>query len=111
MLHESWLAALGAFSLAENEAKKLVERITKNRGFSRKEAENLLEEVLDRVDKNRKLLETKIEEGIETALRKLGIPTQKELNDLRMRVDALAKKVGASSRQGSKSPFSETISS
>jgi poly(hydroxyalkanoate) granule-associated protein len=109
LLHEGWLAALGAFSLAENEAKKLAERITKNRGFSKKEAQKLFQEILERVDKNRKVLETKIEEGIERALRRLGIPTQKELNELKAKVDALAKKVGAT-RQSAKGTTSQTLS-
>lgn len=99
VLRETWLAALGAFSFAENEAKKIGERLSKIGIFSPKEREKILKEIRKRIEKNRKLLEAKIEEGIDKALHRLRIPTQKEIKNLQARVNALSKKVEANSKR------------
>jgi poly(hydroxyalkanoate) granule-associated protein len=102
-----WLAGLGAFSKAQAEGGKVFEALVKEGGIlqrhTRQSTEEKVSEVTGKVSKVANdlskqanetwdRLEQVFEERVARALRTLGVPTNKELQALHDKIDALAAK-------------------
>lgn len=108
-----WLAGLGAYTKAEEDAGRFFERLvhegeeieTKTRGLVEKQVkavEHRVEDVRDRATGTWDRLETLFDERVAGALKRLGIPRHEDLEQLEQRVaeleQALAEQKEADSR-------------
>jgi poly(hydroxyalkanoate) granule-associated protein len=97
---EIWLAGLGAFNLAGEEGGKLFKQLVQ-RGREQKEAnqemvDNLKERaqgLKDNVKEALSKVTTPIEDGLSSAMQRLGVPTRAEIVKLTHRVEELTKHV------------------
>ncbi|GAA3978998.1 phasin family protein [Allohahella marinimesophila] len=95
-----WLAGLGAFNKAEEDAGKVFDKLVqegeelerKTRGAVEKQirvVEGRVEEVKDRANTTWDRLESVFDQRVSKTLVRLGIPTQKEIDRLRVEVSKL----------------------
>ena len=98
---EIWLAGLGAYSIAGEEGGKLFKHLV-GRGRVQKEAnKEMVENFTERAQglkENAKealgRLAVPIEDGLASAMQRLGVPTRQEILKLTHRVEELTKRVG-----------------
>ena len=105
---EIWLAGMGAFSKAQAEGKQVFEALVKEGASLQKKTQTVAEEkfgdvtgkmtsmadeVTAKAGKQWDKLETIFEERTAKALKKLGVPSSKDVQALRDRIDALSAQV------------------
>lgn len=99
-----WLAGLGALALAEEEGsnlyqnlvqqgEKLVERGEKMEETGKKRIESVRDDVTTRQRKVTGTVEEQVYEPLLTALKRFGVPTRAEVQELSSSVDALTRRV------------------
>ena len=88
------LASVGAFSMAEEGIEKFVKDLVERGETSEKEGKKIVEDFRKRTSRNRKDFEKKTDERIEKALKALRLPTKKDINTLKRKIDKLEKRVG-----------------
>lgn len=96
-----WLAGLGAFSRAEEEGGKLFDNLVKIgedlENKTREIADNTVGEVrgkvLEKATDTRERVERAFDERITNALTRLGIPSQRDFDQINQRLDALTELV------------------
>ena len=95
-----WLAGLGAYTKAEEDAGRFFERLvqegeqleSKTRGVVEKQiksVEDRVEGVRERASGTWDKLETMFDQRVSGALRRLGIPRREDIEALQRRIDAL----------------------
>lgn len=97
--HEIWLAGLGAFSKAQEEGGKVYNALVKEgkqiEAKTRELAGGRVEELTARATGTIDRLEAVFEERVARALKRLGVPTAKEVDHLARRVAELTRQVEA----------------
>jgi len=89
---EAWTRALTGVGAAEQEAEKLLTRVT---GLSGDELRRQAREVGERLNAQRREVEKAIDEGVRKAAGRLQMPAQDELEALKKRMDDLTARVEA----------------
>lgn len=92
-----WLAGLGAFSKAEEEGGKLFDNLVKIgedlEGKTRELADSAVGEVrgrvLEKATDTRERVERAFDERVTSALTRLGLPSQRDLEQINQRLDTL----------------------
>jgi polyhydroxyalkanoate synthesis regulator phasin len=87
------LAGIGAAALTKEKIEGIVRELIKQGEISKEEGIKLVKEVLQKGEEIQKILEAKIDVGINKAIEKLNIPTRKETQELRGKLEKLIKKV------------------
>ena len=110
---EIWLAGMGAFAKAQAEGKQVFEALVKEGNSLQKKTQGVAEEkfgevtskmtsmadeVTAKANQHWDKLESIFEERTARALKKLGVPTAKDVQDLIDRVDALSAKVAGAAK-------------
>lgn len=85
------LIGLGAVSITKEKAEKLAAEIVKKGKMSEKEGEKVAKDLMEIAEKGRQAVEAKINKAIDNILRKRGVPTKREFEELKKKVDALSK--------------------
>jgi len=114
---EIWLAGMGAFAKAQAEGKQVFEALVKEGNSLQKKTQGVAEEkfsevtskmtsmadeVTAKAGQHWDKLETIFEERTAKALKKLGVPTAKDVQDLTARVEALSAQVAGRARTAAK---------
>ncbi len=81
----------GLASLTAEKIEEAVAEIVKRGELSEKQGKELLQELLDKSAKTRKEISEKIEKMIQETMEKLHLPTRKEIDELKARIDQLEK--------------------
>ena len=120
---EIWLAGMGAFAKAQAEGKQVFEALVKEGSSLQKKTQGVAEEkfsevtskmtsmadeVTAKAGKQWDKLETIFEERTAKALKKLGVPTSKDVQSLMDRIDALSAKVAARTKAAAKKAPAKT---
>jgi len=92
LIKKTILAGLGALSLSREKAKKLAKDLVKQGELAKSEEAKFTRDLIERAEKSKVEAEKKIEKIVEKTLTKLNIPTRKELNALKTKIDKLSKK-------------------
>lgn len=87
-----WLAGLGALAVAGEETSELFDRLVESGEEFEKRGRR---ELTARQKQVAEAWDDRVYEPVMTGLRRLGVPTRGEMNDLGSRVDRLARKVDA----------------
>ena len=82
-----------AFTMAEDEIDKLINRLVKDKELSRSEGSNLKNEIVGYTDFLKGWISDIIDKRISDALDVMNLPTKDRVNELADRIDALAEKV------------------
>lgn len=105
-----WLAGMGAFSKAQAEGKQVFESLVKEGASLQKKTQSIAEEkfgevsgkmtsmadgMSSRAGKQWDKLETIFEDRTAKAMQKLGVPTSRDMQALKDRIDALSAKVAS----------------
>jgi len=92
LVKKTILASLGVLSLSREKAERLAKDLVKRGELAKTEEAKFVKDLMERAEKSRIEAEKRIEKIVEKTLIKLNIPTRKELDALKARVDKLSKK-------------------
>ena len=90
-----WGQALVAVSNAEEEASRVVQRVTGAAGWSQDEVRRHARELTERLVSQRRDLERNVEEGVRHALGRLKLPRREELQEVSVRLERVAERIRA----------------
>ena len=120
---EIWLAGMGAFAKAQAEGKQVFESLVKEGASLQKKTQSVAEErfgevtsrmtsmaddVTSRAGQQWDKLETIFEDRTAKALKKLGVPSAKDVQALSDRIEALRAQVGSRARAAGKTAARKT---
>jgi len=120
-LRETWSATLAALTSAEAEVEKQIRTLLKNNNISARDARAALRDLRSRIDlerrkavkqldarlkglqtrirKERKNVSRMVEDGVQSALAALNIPSRQEVADLTGKVEQLSRKIDSIRRK------------
>ena len=120
-IRDTWAATLATLASAEAEVEKQIRVLLKNNNISAKDARSALRDLRSRIDRERKKalrqLDTRlrglqsrirkerttvakmVEDGVQTTLAALNIPSRREVNDLTAKVAQLSRKIDSIRRK------------
>jgi poly(hydroxyalkanoate) granule-associated protein len=90
IIKKTILAGLGVLSLTREKAEELAKDLIKRGELSETEEAKFVKDLLQQTEKSKAELERKLEKTAEAALTKLNIPTRKEFEELKARVEEMA---------------------
>jgi len=92
LIKKTILAGLGVLSLSREKAEKLAKDLVKRGELAKTEEAKFVKDLMNRAEKSKAEVEKRIEKTVKEILVKLDIPTRKELDALKAKVDKLSKK-------------------
>lgn len=120
-IRDTWAATLATLASAEAEVEKQIRMLLKNNKISAKDARAALRDLRSRIDrerkkalkqldvrlkglqsrirKERKTVSKMIEDGVQSALAALNIPSRQEVTDLTGKVEQLSRKIDSIRRK------------
>jgi polyhydroxyalkanoate synthesis regulator phasin len=102
MFKEAWSQALLGLSAAEQEAEKVLGRIADAAGFTPEDVRRHARDFGQRLQAQRRDMERSIDEAVRRATGRLRFPSREEVAGLRQRVDELAARLDALSKEREK---------
>ena len=91
LIKKTILTGLGVLSLSREKAEKISKDLINRGELAKTEEAKFVKDLMERAEKSRVEVEKKIEKVVEKTLAKLDIPTRKELNALKEKVNKLTK--------------------
>lgn len=104
LFKDLWSQALVTVGAAEEEVKKLLERLSEVIEIKPEDIQRYGKELSERLRVQRKDLEKSVEEGIRKALGRLKVPSREEVDTLRGKLDDLTARMERLSRRKSAAP-------
>jgi len=102
-IRRAMLASVGAFSLAQDEAEKFVNKLIEKGEIAEKDGRSLLNDLADkrkeRAKESSKRVSDELEKRMESLLNRMNIPTKSDIEQLSKKVAELAKKIDALKEQ------------
>ncbi len=93
-IRKMMMFGVGLAAMTRDKIEELVNELVKKGEMSEKEGREFVNDLMEKSRKVTRDLEAKTEEMVAATLKKLNIPTRRELDDLRERVDRLEKREG-----------------
>ena len=82
---------LGAAAITRDAAQKLVNELIEKGEMTRKEGDEFIDKLAKRGQEAKKEFENKVEKVIQDILKKLKVPTRKEIDKIKQKLDSLSK--------------------
>jgi len=92
LIKKTILVGLGALVLTREKAEKLAKDLVKRGELAKTEEAKFVKDLMKKAEKGRVEAEKRIEKIVEKTLIKLNIPTRKELDALKAKIDKLSRK-------------------
>ena len=92
LIKNAILAGLGILSLTREKAKSLAEDLIKKGELAKTEEAKFVKDLMEKAEKTGGEVKKKIEETVEETIKKLNIPTRKDLDEIKEKLDKLIKK-------------------
>lgn len=92
-IRKAALAGIGALTLTEERARKLVDELVEQGRMSRDEGESLMKDMLARMDTSRSEWETRVRDMVQEGFRKMDLVPRKDLATLEEQIRVLEKRV------------------
>ena len=86
------LASLGVLSLTREKAENLAKDLIRKGELSETEEAKFVKDLMKKAEKAGGEIEEKIEKTVGKTLKKLNIPTRKDLDEIKQKLDKLSKK-------------------
>ena len=93
LIKKTILTGLGLVSLSKEKAEKLVKDLIKEGEVSEGEGSEFVKELLEKAENNKKTIEKQVEKTVHGALKKLNIPSRKDIVGLNNKIEKLDKKL------------------
>ncbi|HOV83902.1 MAG TPA: phasin family protein [Paludibacteraceae bacterium] len=84
------LAGIGLISLTREKAEEFAKELIKKGELSENEKAKFIKDVLEQSEKSKTEIEEKIEKTVETVMAKMNIPSKKEFEELKKKVEELS---------------------
>jgi polyhydroxyalkanoate synthesis regulator phasin len=94
LLKRGILTGIGIASLTKDKIEELAEKIIEESKLSEEEGRKLVENLLKQSKEARKNLEEEVKKTVGDALEKLDVPSRKDLEDLKIRIERLENQMG-----------------
>ncbi len=94
LVKKTILTGLGLVSLTKEKAEKLVEELIEEGEVSESEGSKFIKELLEKTENNKKTIEKQVEKTVHGVLKKLNVPTRKDIVELNSKIEKLDKKLG-----------------
>ena len=94
LIKKTILTGLGFVSLTKEKAEKLTKDLIKEGEVSEGEGAKLVKELLEKAEDNKKTIEKQVEKTVHGVLKKLNVPTRKDIVELNSKIEKLDKKLG-----------------
>ena len=91
LVKKTILASLGVLSLTKEKAEKITKELIKRGEVAKTEEAKFVKDLMERAEKSKIEVEKKIEKAVKKTLAKLNLPTRKEMNELKTKIDKLSK--------------------
>jgi poly(hydroxyalkanoate) granule-associated protein len=91
LIKKTILAGLGVLSFSQEKAKEIAKDLVRRGELAKTEEAKFVKDLMEKAEKRRVEMEKKMEKTVEKVLVKLNIPTRKELNELKTKLDKVAK--------------------
>ena len=101
MFKEAWSSALAGVNAAELEAEKVLGKLADVAGFSPEDVRRHAREFGERLTTQRREIEKSIDDAVRRATSPFRIPSQSDIEALQKRVDAVAARIEALSKERS----------
>lgn len=98
LIKKTILTGLGVASLTKEKAEKLVKDLIKEGEVSEGEGSKLVKELLEKVEDNKKTIEKQAEKAVHGVLKKLNVPSRKDILGLNNKIEKLDKKLSEKKR-------------
>lgn len=85
--------SLGALVVTREKVEAVVDELVERGKVERQEGEKLVKELLKKGKEGRKELEAQIEKVVKVIARQLDLPSRKEFNELKSKIEKLTKKI------------------
>ena len=92
LIKNTVLAGLGILSLTHEKAEKLAKDLIKKGELSETEEAKFIKDLMERAEKYSVEAEKKIEKTVKKTLKKLNVPSRKDLEEINDKLDKLSKK-------------------
>ncbi len=93
LIKKTILTGLGVASLTKEKAEKLVEDLIKEGEVSEGEGSKFVKDLLEKAENNRKTMEKQVEKTVHNVLKKINIPSRKDIMGLNSKIEKLDKKL------------------
>ncbi len=92
-IRKATLAGIGALTLSEERARKLVEELVEQGRMSREEGENIVQEMLHRAEASREEWEGRVRDMVQEGFRRMDLVPRKDLEFLEEQLRSLERRV------------------
>ncbi len=99
LFKEAWSNALAGVNAAEQEAEKVLARIADVAGFSPEDVRRQAREFGERLATQRREIERAVDDAVRRAANRFRIPSREDIEALQRRLDEVAQRVDALSKQ------------
>ncbi len=99
MFKDAWSSALAGVNAAELEAEKVLGKLADVAGFSPEDVRRHAREFGERLTTQRREIEKSIDDAVRRATSRFRIPSQSDIDVLQKRVDAVAARIEALSKE------------
>ncbi len=93
IIKKSIYLGLGAATATKETVETLVDELIEKGQLSREKKTGAVQEILDKIEKEEKEISDRIKSAVEKVVAEIGLPTQKNIQELRDRLDTLEKKL------------------
>ncbi|MEA1963068.1 MAG: phasin family protein [Patescibacteria group bacterium] len=93
LVKKTILTGLGIASLTKEKAEKLVKDLVKEGEVSEGEGSKFVKELLEKAEDNKKTIEKQVEKTVHGILKKLNVPSRKDIVGLNGKIEKLDKKL------------------
>jgi len=93
LIEQGFLASIGFLSLTRERSKEFVDELVKKGEVRRDESKDLIERLLKRGEEEREAISKLVHNEVATVMNELDLVTQKDIQNLANKIDALSKKL------------------
>ncbi len=95
LIKKTILTGLGLASLTKEKAEKITNDLIKEGEVSKSEGAKLVKELLEKAEDNQKTIEKHVEKTVHGVLKKLNIPSRKDIIELNSKIEKLDKELNS----------------
>lgn len=95
IIKKSIYLGLGTATATKEKVETLVDELIEKGQVTREQKAGAVQDILDRIEKEEKELTDKIKSTVEKTIAEVGLPGKKDIQELKDRLEAIEKKLGA----------------
>jgi len=92
------LIGLGLMAVTKEKAEKFADELVEKGKIKREDVPQLIENILQSAERGREKVREVIQEEIKNSLDVLNLPTKKEINEIKKKLEEIDKKIGSELR-------------